>query len=66
MIMILLFEFFPFYVYPSSFFCDIELGGKFLFDDRKYLLLERDAVKVKLVRYTWWTKYLWGRKLEKK
>ncbi len=57
-------DLFPFLVYNSKAFCEFEVGE--IFQDNKllYMLLERDAVKVKIVRWNWWTKLWWGGNIE--
>jgi len=56
-------ESFPFTAFPSSVFCDIELGVVFAVPNStaKYLLMQRDAFKVTLVRWNWWSQLWWGK-----
>jgi len=60
-----LYDLFPFTVFPSSLFCDIELGQVFTVPDSdcKYRLLDRDAFKVRIVRWNSWTKLWWGKEI---
>jgi hypothetical protein len=50
---------FPFIVHTSYPFCDIEVGQVFDQPDGKYLLLERNAIRVKVVKINWFSKLFW-------
>lgn len=60
----ILFNWLPFDVYPSSLFCEIPLGSLFSSVGGVYRLLHRDAVKVTVVKWNWFTKLFWGGKLK--
>jgi hypothetical protein len=54
----ILFFIWPFYV-PSNIVCNVEVGELFQDDSSMYLLLERDAVKAKVVHWNIWTGIWW-------
>ena len=51
---------FPYEIFPSSHFCDIEVGDVFQEQDGIWRLLYRDAAKVQIVKVNWFTKLFWG------
>lgn len=60
MIQDLMLKVYPFWCFPSTPFCEIEVGE--LFKDKKhvYRLLKRDPWKVRVVHWNWWTRLWWG------
>lgn len=55
-------DLFPYTIIPSLPFADIEIGQIFIDNGVKYKLLYRDAIKVEIVRWNWWTKLWWRNK----
>ena len=56
----LILDLFPFWVSPSSPFCNLEVGDVFQERDGIYRLLYRDMSKVQVVKLNWWTKLWYG------
>ncbi len=50
----------PFTVFTSSPFCDLKVGEYFQERDGLYRLIERNAIRVRVVKVNWWTKLWWG------
>jgi len=63
MFLSLLMDLFPLHVVPSSLFCDIQLGQVFKGGTAYYILLERDMMKVKILRWNKLTQFLWRKKI---
>lgn len=57
------FDCFPYTIEPSSPFCLLEVGDLFQERDGLWLLLYRDAVKVKVVKMTWIGRLIYGGKI---
>lgn len=52
---------YPFTAFTSSPFCNLSVGDYFEECNGTYRLLERDAVKVRVVRKNWFTNIFWGK-----
>lgn len=50
---------FPLIVHTSAPFCDVQVGQTFDQPDGLYLFLERNAIKVKVVKINWFSKWFW-------